>query len=518
MNWHGLIDETALAGILPPVYAHFGKPISEGLAIFLEGLPARLQARILAQQAALPLTAGLEQRLGLLARNCPVLQKIGQILARDQRLPAELRSHLRPLEALPPRILGKTVRRLVIRELGPLDSLGIELAPRALAEASVAVVVPFEVRDAAGGSTARSAGRSAGQGGPRHGVLKVLKPGIEEQLEVELGLLEQVGAHLDGRCDELQIPHLDYQESFELARAKLGEEVLLRGEQQKLAAAREFYASNPRVQIPAVMDYCTPRVTAMERVWGRNVADRKLQPIAAREKLARLIVDALIAQPMLTSRQEAVFHSDPHAGNLMLTTDGRLAILDWSLVGRLRATDRDAIVQLMLAAVALDAGRMVTILQAMAARGRVDHEALSAVVGRHLARLRWGQPPGLTWLTGLLDEAVHDAGLRLDANLMLFRKSLFTLQGVVAEVGAAPATFDQVVARALLKHLALEWPQRWLAAPNCREFATRLSNADLAQAILGYPSSLVRLWIGYGLDLSDACRRALTPATPRRGT
>ena len=50
----------------------------EALAVFLDGLPAAAQDAILASQAALPLTAGTAQRLAALAKECPVLHKLGQ--------------------------------------------------------------------------------------------------------------------------------------------------------------------------------------------------------------------------------------------------------------------------------------------------------------------------------------------------------------------------------------------------------------------------------------------------------
>ena len=47
------------------------------------------------------------------------------------------------------------------------------------------------------------------------------------------------------------------------------------------------------------------------------------------------MVRALICSSDLLARKPAMFHGDPHAGNLFLTDDNRLAILDWSLVGSL---------------------------------------------------------------------------------------------------------------------------------------------------------------------------------------
>src|SRR6516225_9029108 len=189
VNWGLLIDEGAIAAVLPDEYARFRRPVLGALTTFLESLPAGHQEAVLADQAALPPTATASERLFVLARSCPALHKLGQILARDRRLSPELRQHLQGLESLPPSTPLEAVQGTLAQELGPLGRLGVTLEPPALAEASVAVVVPF---------------RDDREGRPRHGVFKVLKPGVAERLDQELELFDRVGAYLDQRCDEFR--------------------------------------------------------------------------------------------------------------------------------------------------------------------------------------------------------------------------------------------------------------------------------------------------------------------------
>lgn len=487
-DWEFLIDEAALASVLPDEYAHYRPPIRGALAVFLDGLPPEHQASVLADQAALPLFASGPERLARLAASCPALHKLGQVVARDRRLAAELRRHLQDLESLPPSVPVETIRATLAHDLGPLDPLGVTLLPPALAEASVAVVIPFRYEPAGGP--------------PRDGVFKVLKPGIEARLEGELRLLETVGAFLDLRCDEFNIPHLDYREAFEQVRDKLRHEIRLDLEQRQLADARAFYADDPRVQIPAVIpELCTPRVTAMERVRGAKVTDHRLVSDADRRRLAALVVAALISRPIFARTEPAPFHGDPHAGNVFFTDDGRLALLDWSLVGTLGERERAALVQVLLGAVTLDVGHVVTVLAGLAEPGRFDRSALEVVVRDRLRRLRHGEFPGYAWLMGLLDEAVSEAKLRVGADLMLFRKTLHTLDGLLADVGGGDDPVQAVIQTEFLVHLAAEWPFRWLAPPGARAFATRLSNADLVHPMLTLPWTVTRFWLETDLDL-----------------
>jgi len=492
LNWNLILDETELATVFPGEYARFVRPIREGLIVFLEGLPESYQKEILARQASLPPDTTISHRLAMLARECPVLHKLGQVLARDQRLSAQLREHLRELESLEPVVSDATISQIVGQELGPLDRLGIRLAP-AIAEASVAVVIPFE--PAQGNETE----------GKRGGVLKVLKPGIEERLELELDLLGRVGWHLDERCEELKIPRLDYEDAFEQIREKLANEVRLDHEQQHLVEAAKFYADEPRVHIPAVLEFCTPRVTAMERISGWKVTDQHLNGHCGRRQLADLVVREMIARPMFSLAAHPLFHGDPHAGNLFLTDEKRLGILDWSLVGSINPRERVAIAKIIQYAVMFEPTGIAQVLENLGRRKPARRPSLVAVVERAIRRVRQGTLPGLSWLVDLLDDAVHTAGLRVSADLMVLRKSLHTLEGVVAEIAGAPFRIDDVLLADFVGHFAAELPRRLVAPAESREFSTRLSNLDLAQTWLASPLALARFWMGQSFDMLNAC-------------
>lgn len=318
-------------------------------------------------------------------------------------------------------------------------------------------------------------------------------------------LLELVGEHLDSRCEELGIPPLDYQEAFQQVRNKLVDEAQLENEQLHLIQAQQFFADEPQVRIPALLDHCTSQVTSMEHISGGKVTGNGFDRTRQKRRLAKLVAKALIAKPVFSKSDEALFHADPHAGNLFLTDDGRLAILDWSLVGRLGVRERIAIVQIILGAMTLDAQRIVQVLAQLDQRQRVDEAALKSVVDSAIKRVRRGQFPGLNWLLSLLDEAVQRARLRVAPDLMLFRKSLHTLEGVITEVGERGGQIDRTLSVEFLRHFAAEWPKRWIRLPHSRDFATRISNFDVTHTLLSYPATVARFWTGHAVDLLEAC-------------
>ena len=98
----------------------------------------------------------------------------------------------------------------------------------------MAVVIPFRIQGA------------SQDGHPDRGVFKVLKPGIEDRLARELGLLQDVGGFLDERCAAFGIPPLDYREVFDQVREKLGTEVNLEESSAIFARPRRPMPASPR--------------------------------------------------------------------------------------------------------------------------------------------------------------------------------------------------------------------------------------------------------------------------------
>ena len=260
-------------------------------------------------------------------------------------------------------------------------------------------------------------------------------------------------------------------------------------------------AEQPQVQVPTLLTHCSRRVTAMERIFGSKVTDHHFDLPRDKQRLARWLAQALVAKPIFARTDQAMFHGDPHAGNLFLTEDGRLALLDWSLVGTLSASERVAIVQILLCAVTLDERRMARILGQLANASNFDQQRVAALTSVWVRRVRHGQFPGLSWLVGLLDAAVQDAGLRFPVNMMLFRKSLHTLDGVISDVGGLASQMERTLNAEFIRQFVMEWPERSWHLPYCRDYATRLSNFDLGRTLFGLPLTMARFWTGNAIDI-----------------
>lgn len=470
-----LLESLGLSQLVPRSLAPWRPLVADGIAFFLERLPAHHQQEIFAGQLALPDNADAATRLVTLLSQCPTLHKLGQVLARNRQIPAEVRQQLQTLESmLPTTPMDQVLTRL--REELPHD-LPIVLAQHALAEGSVAVVLPFTHEE---------------NGETRDGVFKLLKPGIEERFAEEIGIWIELGAFLEERSRSLGLPALDYRGTLDSVRELLAHEIDLRVEQNNLRTAQAFYADNPRILIPRLLPWCTPRLTAMERVFGEKVTDARLSP-QRRADLASVMVSALVGQPFWNRAQTAMFHADLHAGNLFVTRDARLAVLDWSLSLRLSKADRETLVSIILGGLTLDAKR---ICDAVAALGSIsaDDPTLMRAVERALDRVVFqGRFPGFDWLLAFLDELALDAATGFREDFVLFRKTWFSLSDVIHDLVGTHSPDIPLMELGLNRFLS-ELPARSPALPESTQFSTHVSNADIMRICASAWLLPVRYW------------------------
>jgi ubiquinone biosynthesis protein len=466
------IDPQELAAVVPGCYAEFRPVVADGLTFFLEHLSPPRLAEVFQAQAELPADAGLPRRLVLFLHACPALHKIGQIIARNRHLDPELRRHLQELESLEPSTPAEQWRPILERELAPaVEAYRIRVADRPLAEASVAIVVPLTWCNPAEGTD-----------GPRaHGVAKVLKPGVVDRLDEDLAILGRLADYLGERWAAYHLPPLAYREILDDAAELLTNEVRVPQEQAALRRAADQFEGQSDVQVPRLLPFCTDTMTAMERVYGRKVTDPRAGNSWQRPALFLSAVRALLSRVLFSRDESVLFHADPHAGNLMATCDGRLAILDWSLTGRLTTDDRVRISQILMGGLGVDTARVAAAATALSAED-ADENLIRRRVRAAVAELRWNRLPGPAWVVGLLDGLTR-AGVRFPSRLLLFRKAFLTLQGVLADLWPAGLLEETLMAEALVR-FAWEWPLRWWKPLGDRDYATHVSSADLLNLTL----------------------------------
>jgi hypothetical protein len=110
-----------------------------------------------------------------------------------------------------------------------------------------------------------------------------------------------------------------------------------------------------------------------------------------------------------------------------------------------------------------------------------------------VAALYRTEAPGLRWLLNLLGDAMFKAGVLFGEDLVLFRKSVLTLEGVVADV-SKDLSLGSVLPLCGGLELLREWTSRCVASPISRDFGTHVSNIDLLFLYFAAPSAVTRFF------------------------
>ncbi len=487
MDWTSLFANLDLNSMIPDCYEKWKPFVKGGLAWFLGRLSEERQREILSDQLGLGPFASSSDRLEAVLRRCPTLHKLGQILARDRRLSLELRTSLQRLESLPPKMTIEQIKTILHRE--NINLTGITLGEKPLAEASVAVVMPFVFTDAAGRQI--------------DGVFKIVRPEAEKALEKELELWPELGKALEDICINLKLPVLEFAGPLSEAALLVADEVRLDREQTHIRRAVELYRDFPEIALPELLPWCTSRVTAMTRIKGRPIAEvLKSSRFSDSERriIVERLVDGLIARPFWMSETWAIFHGDPHGGNLFFDDQNRIVPLDWSLAVELPKNDRVSILQLLMGGMRMDDKAIARALSQLgiSSNDKNLHETSRWAVGQ----IRKGNFPGFDWCLSVLDHAVEFGALRLRAELALFRKALFALTALVEDI-APNASSDTVVVGAGMARLASEWPSRAFSNPFTRNWSTHVSTIELTTLFADMPLSATRFWFGCWSDFLE---------------
>ena len=344
--------------------------------------------------------------------------KLGQIVSGgDGLFPEELVGEFKKLRDRVPAESFAAVREIVETELGrPLDEVFSEFAVEPLAAASIAQV------HAATLVTGESV------------VVKVQRPSVARRVHDDLRALAWLGPRMVGRIPVAALanpPAL-----VELFAETIVEELDFRLEADNMldvASAltkigiRETIVPRPHPRL------VTRRVLVMERLSGFGFDD------AAGMHAAGIDTNALLRSALISFLEGAlvygVFHGDLHGGNAFVMPDGRTALLDFGITGRLDERKRLAFLRLLVLGSAGDVRGQLAALRDLGAFP--PDTDLDAVV-HDLGLDQPVKDPTLMSADELVGELrdltkkLLEYGARAPKELMLFMKNMMFLDGATA--------------------------------------------------------------------------------------
>src|SRR6266496_1863092 len=176
--------------------------------------------------------------------------------------------------------------------------------------------------------------------------VKVQRPGVRQRIEIDIEILHEV-ARFATKYTSFGRRYGFLLVVRELERS-LSQELDFRLEADSTRIIGKQIAEFQRLTVPTVYDdYTTRRVLTLSFVRGRHleaVSREELDELDS-STIAKELLSAYLKQIVI----DGVFHCDPHPGNIFLADDGRVALMDFGMVGRFDSNQKDRIILLLLA-------------------------------------------------------------------------------------------------------------------------------------------------------------------------
>lgn len=353
----------------------------------------------------------------------PVYVKLGQLLStRPDLLPADYIDTLSSLQANVPAVPWSEVEVLIRQQLSqPLEEIFSYINNECVAAGSIAQTYKATLKD--GTEVA----------------IKVQRPGIDRIVDKDTSLLKSLA--------EL-VSFTDFGNDYDIVSLAEEFSVALKAEldftkeagytdelRQDLSTSKWF--DPKQIMLPKVYwELTTPKILVLEWLDGKPILSAKVKGInnngdvdAEKQALSTLLCRAFFQQFYITG----FFHADPHPGNIFYLEDGRIALLDCGMVGRLDPRTQQTLTELLLAVVDLDAQRCTQLTLQMAEVAQPP--SLAQVENEFSKMLRKYYNLSLAEIN--FSEVFYDIlqlcrnnRIKLPSNLGLYSKTLANLEGV----------------------------------------------------------------------------------------
>lgn len=356
----------------------------------------------------------------------PVYVKLGQLLStRPDLLPPEYINELTALQAEVPPVPWEEVEVVIRQQLrGSLEDVFTVINPQPVAAGSIAQTHRATLKD----------GREA--------AIKVQRPGIESTIEQDINLIrslaELVSLTKVGHYYDLKALAEEFSSALR-AELNFSREAEYTDQLRRNLSGSRWFKPD-RLVVPEIYwEYTTEKLLVMEWLNGvplmsANLSDHALDGAASeREEIVSLLIRAFFQQIYI----DGFFHADPHPGNLFYLNDGRVALLDCGMIGRLDPRTQQILTEMLLAMVNMDAQRCTQLtLQLAEAVEPVNMARLEAEYDRLLRRY-YSLSLSQINFSQLFYEVLQKAranNLRVPGHMGLYAKTLANLEGVARKL------------------------------------------------------------------------------------
>jgi len=307
------------------------------------------------------------------------------------------------------------IKLVIEQEFGlPLDKIFINIDPQPLASASLGQVHQAKLEN---GSLI---------------AVKVQRPGIDKLVNIDLRAILRVMTLIKLFTDWNRFIDLDaiYKEFADTIRAEL--DYVQEGHSAETVAAN--FSDDDDIIVPKIYwEYTRTRVLTMEFQGGIKISETDQLEAAQvdRSKLAEKLLASYVKQVLI----DGFYHADPHPGNLFVTPEGRIIMLDFGMVGTISPAVKKTLVEMSLALVSRDFTQVVAYLVKLGfIRTNAESDTLIRAISVFVEGfLGSGEEVTDTDLKGFLKDLevlLYEQPFQIPANYTFLGRALGTLYGI----------------------------------------------------------------------------------------
>jgi ubiquinone biosynthesis protein len=365
-------------------------------------------------------------------------EEVGEVEPKAEQLAADL-EELGPTYVKLGQLLSTRSDLLPVEYLQALNRLQDDVDPIPFADVAEVFAAEFGVRlsrafsevdpDPIGSASLAQVHRGVLRSG-RAVALKVQRPGIRERIATDLDVLGDIAELLDQHTETGK--HYQFAELHAEFRKSLVRELDFSLEARNLSELGQILASFDRILVPRpVPDFTSARVVTMDYIDGRNITD--LGGLAHLELEGTALTDQLVRAYLEQILVHGFFHADPHPGNVLLTREGELALIDVGMTARLTTSMQERMVRLL---VAIGDGEPDAVAEAViklaTASRDYDRQRFTNDVAELLGRVSGRDFEGLEVgpLVAQVSRISVEHGLRPPPELALLGKTLMNLDEI----------------------------------------------------------------------------------------
>jgi predicted unusual protein kinase regulating ubiquinone biosynthesis (AarF/ABC1/UbiB family) len=313
----------------------------------------------------------------------------------------------------------------------------------------------------------------------RRVAVKVQRPGVREQVSLDLQTLGDVASLLERFSSVTR--SVDVRALLDQFRHTILAELDYEQEARNMTVLAGNLRQMSAVVVPRpIHDYTTGHILTMDYVPGTKIT--AVSAVEWTEVDGRPLADALFRAYLQQILIDGFFHADPHPGNVLLTADHRLGLIDVGMIGRLSNTLQERLLRLLLAIADGDDSEAAAVAVALGEPlDGMDAGAMRRSVTDLVSQHRHTPAHALNVGTVMLDLARsgYRFGLRMPSELPLLGKTLLNLHDIGQVLdrsfdvnGALQRHATTLMRRRMMKSAK---PTHWLSAMlGLRELALRL--------------------------------------------